>query len=392
MFATDRPHTPGEAPVAAQIKTIYLPLSETFIYRALTGLRRWRPLVLAEIVANAERFPLAGVTRLRRPALWRRAPWALLRRALGDRTLRAAFRPLPAGTLAGARVLHAHFGEAGVACLPLVRAGSLPLVTSFYGLDAAQIAQRPYGRWRYRSLFGAGAAFTAVSDAIRHQLIALGAPAARVHVIRLGLNPDTIPFAPRRWPADGRVRLLTCGRLVEKKGTRYAIEALALLRDRFPAVTLTVAGDGPLRPALQGLALQLGVAQRVRFAGALPSPAVLELMADSHLFVLPSVVAADGDQEGTPVVLIEAQASGLPVLATRHAGIPEVVLDGESGLLAPERDAAALAALLAQLLDHPERWPGLGAAGRAHVAASFDARDAAVRLEALYDDVSSQRS
>lgn len=390
MFVMDWPQAVGSAPVAAQIKTVYLPLSETFIYRALTGLRRWRPRVLAEIVANAERFPLAAITRLRRPALWRRAPWALLRKMLGDRTLRAAFRPLPAGALAGARVLHAHFGEAGVACLPLLGAGAPPLITSFYGLDAAQIAQRPYGRWRYRRLFGSGAAFTAVSEAMRRQLVALGAPAARVHVVRLGLDPDAIPFAPRRWPADGHVQLLTCGRLVEKKGTRYAIEALALLRDRFPAVTLTVAGDGPLRPALQGLALQLGVAQRVRFAGALPSPAVLELMAESHLFVLPSVVAADGDQEGTPVVLIEAQASGLPVLATRHAGIPEVVLDGESGLLAPERDAPALAALLAQLLDHPQRWASFGAAGHAHVRAVFDVRDVAARLEALYDSVSAE--
>jgi glycosyltransferase involved in cell wall biosynthesis len=378
------------APAAAQIKTIYLPLSETFIYRALSGLRRWRPLVLAELIANREAFPLANVARLARPALWRRAPYALLRVLFGDRTLRAAFRPLPPGALGGARVLHAHFGEAGVASLPLLRAGAPPLVTSFYGLDAAQLARQPYGRWRYRRLFRAGAAFTAVSEAMRRELIALGAPAERTHVIRLGLDPEAIAFAPRRWPADGRVRLLTVGRLVEKKGTRYLLEALALLRERFPGLTITVVGDGPLRPELQRLALQRGIAERVRFAGALPSPAVIDLMAKSHLFALPSVTAPDGDQEGTPVALIEAQASGLPVLSTRHAGIPEVVLHGESGLLAPERDAPALAALLAQLLDRPERWAALGAAGRAHMCAAFDARDAAARLEALYDSVSAE--
>jgi colanic acid/amylovoran biosynthesis glycosyltransferase len=379
----------ADRPIAIQLKTIYLPWSETFVFRHLTRLRRWRPYVFAEQLEHLDRFPLESIGRLERPALWRRASFGLLRRLSRDETLRANFRPGPtlANMLPDARLLHAHFGESGIAALPIKRQSGLPLITSFHGRDVAKPAARPYGRILYRRLFQQGAAFIAISQRMRADLIGLGARSDQVQVIRTGIDPDEIPFVIRRWPADGAVRLLTSGRMVEKKGMRYAIEAVARLHLRYPKLSLTVIGDGPLRPALERQAEVSGVARQVRFLGAQPVERVIAEMLDSQIFLLPCVTAADGDQEGLPVVLMEAQASGMPVVSSHHAGISEVVCAGSSGYLAAERDVDQLAALLVSLLEHPERWPEMGAAGRRQILAEFDVNQAAARIEALYDAV-----
>jgi colanic acid/amylovoran biosynthesis glycosyltransferase len=179
--------------------------------------------------------------------------------------------------------------------------------------------------------------------------------------------------------------LLTVARLVEKKGIDVALRALGSLRDELPGIRYEVIGDGPLRAELGSLAVSLGIADRVRFAGAVTNDAVQQAMRDADLFVLPSLTAPSGDEEGTPTVLFEAAYAGLPVLATRHAGIPDVVADGESGVLVEENDPAALADGLRTVLAARERWPAMGEAGRrliierGHLTA-----DVAARLEALY--------
>lgn len=382
----------AEQPLAIQLKTIYLSASETFVYRHLQRLQHWRAHVFAEHLERLAQFPLAAVSQLPRPPLAQRAGWAVLRRVLRDETLRGAFQANAEllRVAQGASLLHAHFGEAGNAALRVQRQTGLPLITSFHGRDVAKPAARPYGRLLYRRLFRRGAAFTVVSERMREQLVQLGAPPERVHLIRTGVDPQDISFSPRAWPTDGNVRLFTCGRLVEKKGTRYAIEALARLRSRYPQLRLTVIGDGPLRPALEQQAQTSGVADLVHFLGVQPVERVVEEMLASHIFVLPCVTAADGDQEGAPVVLMEAQATGMPVVSSQHAGVPEIVQDGVSGYLAEERNVEQLVALLTRLIDNPAQWPELGAAGRQRIVAEFDVHHAAARLEALYDMLGSE--
>jgi colanic acid/amylovoran biosynthesis glycosyltransferase len=381
--------TTPDQPVAIQVLTSYLPVSQTFIYRHLVNLSRWQPYVFTEHVQHRDMFSLEQIYTLPRPAPWQRASFAALRFLLHDHVFRANFRPSATleRVLPEARVLHAHFGECGIASLPIQRRSGLPLVTSFYGYDAVWPTLKPYSRPYHRRLWRAGAAFIVLSQVMRQQLIALGAPAERVHIVRIGIDPEQIAFQPRRWPADGSIRLLTCGRLVEKKGTRYAIEAVARLRARYPGLSLTIVGDGELRPALEQQVKQAGVADQVHFLGAQPVQRVIAEMAASHIFLLPCVTAANGDQEGTPVVLMEAQAAGMPVVSSLHAGIPEVVRHGVSGFLALERDIDQLVAILTMLLEHPERWPALGAAGRQHMLAEFDTRQAAARLEMVYDSL-----
>lgn len=378
-----------EQPLAIQLKTVYLSASETFVYRHLQRMQRWRTHVFAEHVERLDQFPVDAVSRLPRSPLAQRAGWATLRRVLRDETLRGAFKANAEllRVAQGASLLHAHFGEAGIAALPVQRRTGLPLITSFHGRDVAKPSARPYGRLLYRRLFRRGAAFVVVSERMREQLVQLGAPPERVHLIRTGVDLQEIPFSPRAWPDDGNVRLLTCGRLVEKKGTRYAIEALARLRGRYPHLQLTVIGEGPLRPALERQAQACGVADQVHFLGVQPVERVIEEMLASHIFVLPCVTAADGDQEGVPVVLMEAQATGMPVISSQHAGVPEVVQHGITGYLAQERNIEQLGALLATLIDNPAQWPEFGAAGRQRIVAVFDVNHAAAGLEALYDMV-----
>ena len=171
---------------------------------------------------------------------------------------------------------------------------------------------------------------------------------------------------------------------MEVKGIEFGIRAVAKILPTHPNIRYQIAGDGPLLSELKELAAKLGVADCVDFLGGQTQQEVRELYGTSHLFMLPGVVARDGAEEGQGLVLIEAQATGLPVLATRVGGIPESVLDGESGFLVSERDMDALAEKLTYLIEHPELWPGMGRVGRAYVERNFNVNELNDRLVGLY--------
>lgn len=308
--------------------------------------------------------------RGRHPAMWDalnprrhgRLAWNLVR-------LHTAASFLRAGDY---DVLHCQFGDHGPAAARLVALGATRarLVTSFRGADlTVHLARHPA---HFRELFRVGALFLPVSRDFRERLIAVGAPRERVLVHHSGIDLRRFAYAPRRAP-EGATRLLFVGRLTEKKGLVYALDAAAAVHANGRDVELTVVGQGPLLGPLRARAAELGISDRVRFLGARTHDEVVSLMSASHLLLAPSVTAAGGDQEGIPNVVKEAMATGMPVIATYHSGIPELVEDGVSGLLVPERDTAALAERLAFLLDHPERWPQFSRAARAAVEADFDA-------------------
>jgi colanic acid/amylovoran biosynthesis glycosyltransferase len=162
------------------------------------------------------------------------------------------------------------------------------------------------------------------------------------------------------------------GRLVEKKGIEYAIRAVAKLHDQGCDLEYEIIGDGPLRATLQTLIRDLGVAGIVSLPGGKDRNGVIHSLQRADVFLAPSVRAEDGDEDGPANVLKEAMATGLPVVATQHGGIPELVQDGVSGFLVPERDADTLAERLAYLIDHPDAWGSMGRAGRAFVEQHFE--------------------
>jgi colanic acid/amylovoran biosynthesis glycosyltransferase len=260
----------------------------------------------------------------------------------------------------------------------------VPFVASFHGYDATKyVDARTPGV--YDELRRKGDLFLPVSEHLRQRLLALGFPAERVRLHRVGINLDH--FQPKDWLAQSAARdpcILTVARLVEKKGLDDALQAFATVLHRFPRVRYRIVGDGPDAARLRRLAGELGVAARVEFLGWKTLEEVRTLYHEADLFLLPSVTAPDGDQEGLPKVVVEAQASGLPVVATRHSGIPEAVRDGVSGFLVPEHDPGALADRLLRLLANPQLWPEMGRRGREFVLGPLDARKQTERLAHLY--------
>jgi colanic acid/amylovoran biosynthesis glycosyltransferase len=224
----------------------------------------------------------------------------------------------------------------------------------------------------------------AISDYNRRFLLDHGAPDSTV--VHCGIDPARLPFRARRLPEHGPVEALCVAGLRESKGHAVLLEALAGAGPPLDRVRLALVGDGPLRHELERRAAALGLAERVRFAGGLPEPEVARRLAAADLFVLPSVIAPDGDMEGIPVALMEALAAGVPAIATRQSGIPELVRDGETGLLAPPGDVAGLRAALAAAIDDPDGAAARARAGRALVEREFDLAGSAARLAALFAD------
>ena len=217
------------------------------------------------------------------------------------------------------------------------------------------------------------------------QLSRIGCPEEKVAVHHLGVDLARIPFDP---PAAGeQTRVLICASFREKKGIPDGIRALAHARERTGAdVRLVLVGDGPERPAVEAALAATGIGKCTERPGFLPYSRLIEELGRCHMLLQPSRTAADGDGEGgAPVILLEAQAAGMPVVATRHADIPEYVVDENSGLLAEEGDVEGLADRLVALLRDPSRWQAMGRAGRANVESHYNASRQTRALEAIYD-------
>ena len=269
---------------------------------------------------------------------------------------------------ARADVVLAEYGTTGERVWRACESLSLPLVVHFHGYDASreEVLQR-YGGG-YREMFRYATAIIAVSRTMRQSLIDLGAPAEKVVVNPCSVDLDTFAIGA---PDEAPPTFLAVGRLVEKKAPHLLILAFAEVHRQCPEARLRVIGDGSLEGVLTDLVAALGLGDAVDLLGPQPHDVVREEMQRVRAFVQHSVVALDGDSEGTPVSVLEASASGLPVVSTDHAGIPDAVQDGETGFVVSERDVEGMAARMLEVARSPELARRLGQAGR-------------VRMEALY--------
>lgn len=281
-------------------------------------------------------------------------------------------------------IAHGHFGPMGEAALFLRKAGICrKAVTTFHGFDVTAYV-RQHGVQVYRQLLEEGDLFTYNSERTKNHLLALGAPAERMVKIPMGVETDQIPFEPKRFSAGDPIRILSVGRLVEMKGRAYAIEAAVEVMKQYPNLEYWIVGDGPLRWDLQGQIDRSGFGDRIRILGWVSDEVLDRLYRTSHIFLHPSVTDSDGNQEGQGVVLLEAQAYGLAVIATRHGAFEETVLDGQTGYLVPERDSRALAEKIRFLIEDPEVCRAMGQKGRAWVESAYDIRELNRQLEEIY--------
>ena len=283
-------------------------------------------------------------------------------------------------------IIHCQFGRFGLIALAFQDMGVLKgrkLVTSFRGYDISKYLKKR-GEQVYDRLFQEGDFFLADGIFFKNRAIKLGCPEEKIVVHGSGIDCDRFAFSPRYLPADGRVRIATTGRLVEKKGIEYCIRAIAQLSQSYPNIEYHIIGDGPLQADLQQLTQELSVAPLVNLRGGKSQPELIEILNTCQLFLATSVTAADGNQDAPVITLKEAMAMGLPVIGSNHGGIPELVEDGVSGFLTPERDAEAIAEKLKYLIDHPQVWPQMGRAGRTRVEQNYDLQQLNNELIAIY--------
>jgi colanic acid/amylovoran biosynthesis glycosyltransferase len=285
-------------------------------------------------------------------------------------------------------IVHCHFGPNGNLAVLLKAIGAIKgkVVTTFHGYDITQYL-RKHGNNVYHDLFYSGDLFLPISERWKRKLIELGCREEKIVVHHMGIDTEKFLFSPRRPDENGAVKIISTARLVEKKGIQYSVKAMARVVKKFPHIEYGIVGDGPLRGEIEDLINELEMKGRVRMYGWMKQEEVIELLKQSHVFLAPSVTSKEGDQEGIPVALMEAMAQGLPVLSTDHSGIPELVQDGTSGFLVPERDVEALAEKLEYLVEHPEIWPELGKAGRDYVKKYYDIHKLNDRLVEIFQSL-----
>jgi colanic acid/amylovoran biosynthesis glycosyltransferase len=380
-------------------------LSETFILNQITGLldRGHQVDIYAsrltnepKVHADVEKYNLIGRTycyhaiptsKIRRlakaisllAAHFNTRPVVLLRSlnvfkyAEASISLQIFYEAIPFVDKGPYDIVHCHFGPNGILGVLMKEIGAVEgkVVTTFRGYDLSSYLQDK-GDNVYDYLFERGDLFLSVSNRFKDKLVELGCDERKIAVHRSGVNTHKLNFPVRKLKNDGQVQLLTVARLVEKKGVQYGIQAIAKVLERFPNIMYKIAGDGPRKSSLVRMIKELDIDDKVKLLGWKQHGEIVALMREADILLAPSVTSKGGDQEGIPGVLMEALASRLPVISTQHSGIPELVQDGKSGFLVPERDVDALAEKLVYLIRHPEIWPEMGQAGRAYVEEHHD--------------------
>ena len=290
-----------------------------------------------------------------------------------------------------AQLLHIYFGHIAVHLLPLILHWRPPTVVSFHGADVLVDLDKPRYRTATREMLAAARLVLVRSLSLARAVAALGCSEEKIRLHRTGIPLAEIAFRSRTWPNEGAWKLLQAGRLVEKKGFQTSLRAFAAFQEKNPAASFTIAGEGPMEDQLRSLARELGVGERVRFTGFLSQARLREEFFRTHIFLHPSELGGDGNQEGVPNAMLEAMASGLPVFATKHGGIPEAIDDGVSGVLVGERDHAALAEALLGWTQRSEALHRLAEAGARTVAENFEQKQQARVLEDLYFEAIERR-
>ncbi|WP_243291373.1 glycosyltransferase [Bacillus sp. FJAT-47783] len=342
----------------------YLPLTETFVHQQIIRNKWFQNIVFTKKMINEDRFPVDHLIKVD-----------------NEKELQTA--------LEGNRIelIHAHFGPSALYTLQAKQSLGIPMLTFIHGYDAKKypLSKRENLR-KYHDLFNKCEAFAVPSKAIKKELLSLGCPNEKITVHHLGIDVDQFTFRPRK--LDGKtIRLISVGRLIEKKGHHHLIEALSIVKNNVPNFHLTIIGEGSMRHTLEKLIDKFHLQNEITLLGQQFHHRVLEKLNDSHIFCLPSVTEKNGNMEGLPVSILEAQAMGLPIISTKHSGIPEGVVDGKSGLLSKEGDIDELAKNLITLMNDTGVWEEFGFTGRKWVEKHFHADKQALELKTLYDRI-----
>lgn len=374
-------------------RTDLLPYSETFIREQVSAYTRWSPVFVGlrrlAVGLSLDNYP-TRILHPMKPSLAQR----LRLRALAELGLP------PPGSIRRCRaenasIVHVHFATDAVKLWPVIRRLNLPLIVTLHGYDInirRDVWERgllPLGDRNYPSRLlnlsrNTEVHFLAVSEAIRARAMDFGLPAERIQVQHIGIDVER--FKPGPVPIQLRPkRILYVGRLVEKKGASLLLTAFGMVRDKISEAELVIIGEGPLRQSLERQARALSLP--VTFLGSVNSEEVQKQLSAARIFCLPSITAENGDAEGLPISILEAQASGVPVVTSARGGATEGIIDGVTGIAFKERDIDALEKGISRILKDDELLRSMAQRARASAAERFDIRRCTAALENVYDDL-----
>src|SRR6478609_6397617 len=343
------------------------------ISRQIAGLKRFAPVAIAQKRENPDRYPFQPVH------IVPKAPMHFLRRfwfrqlrdqpwQISDAELSELLTVL---SKTRARLLHIYFGYIGVHLLPLIGAWKHPSIVSFHGADVLVDMNKRTYREATLQMLDAVTLVLVRSESLRRAVVDLGCDPEKIEIQRTGIPLEEFPFRARAIPKNGEWQFVQAGRLIEKKGLPVTLRAFSTFLKQHPNATLTIAGEGPLLPDLEKFVRELGVTDRVSFTGFISQEKLREIYYRSHIFLHPSQTGRDGNQEGIPNSMLEAMATGLPVFATEHGGIPEAIENGVSGVLVPERDDEALSRAMLNAAQDPGLLSRIGRMGADAVRKKF---------------------
>ena len=376
-------------PTVASYCTTFLKPEMLHIYRQVTGLSEFDTFVITKHRQSEEKFPFDDIEMapdvrsnfVRRfwlkyvrhePPIVYRGEYGVLNRLLSRRN---------------ADLMHVYFGHTGVHLLPFIKRWPKPVVVSFHGMDIMPREDKPGYLDNLKDLLKTIPLVMARSHSLKERMLELGCPEEKFRLNRTGIPLDNFPLIDRQAPSDGGWHFVQACRLVEKKGLDVALKAFARFSADRPRARFTIAGEGPLRKELDGLVDELGLGEKVTFAGFLGENALRELYHSAHIFVHPSQITADQNQEGIPNSMLEAMSTGLPVVATHHGGIPEAVDDGVAGLLSAERDVDGLLDHMEKLASDPGLWSEMGRRASADMHENFEQSAQVRKLEGVYNEL-----
>jgi colanic acid/amylovoran biosynthesis glycosyltransferase len=374
--------------VIASYCSSFLKVEMLHIYRQIKALRGVDTFVLTKELQNAEHFPFRNVEIIpkRRTNLFVHG-WLKFVEGRPPIVYRGEYQTLDSLLKRhGADLMHIYFGHTGVHLLPFIEQWNKPCVVSFHGADVANKPEIKNYHGKLRRLFEAVPLVLARSQSLADRLIQFGCPHEKLRINRTGVPLDEFPFVHRRLPSDGKWKIVQACRLIPKKGVATSLRAFAVFKKDHPKAEFFIAGKGPLQPELEMLAAGLGIFKDVHFVGFLSQPELLKLYASAHLLLHPSETLPNQDQEGVPNSVLEAMATGLPVIATRHGGIPEAVEDGRNGFLLNEEDHVGLANAMEQITRSPRLLSEMGMGARSTVADRFAQEMQIEQLESFYEE------
>jgi len=360
-------------------KTTYLNLSETFINRLVRNHQQFEPVITTCHKSayteglNVYEMPSGGIRGL-------------------YNTFQLKINSSPAFLYDVFKkekpdIVHGHFGLDSYRLIPVVSKFNVPFIVNFYGHDVVRLPNEFGWTARYNRLKRYLDYAIAGSDDMKQNLQKLGFDSSKIETIKLAVNIDNIRFEQRKQAAP---KIMMVGRLVEKKGFTYALRAVSLLKNRLPEIEVNIFGDGELMESLQQEAADLSIQKNINFKGLTGNAGIIEQLYEHDILIVPSVQAKDGDREGIPQTTVEGMATGIPAIASSHAGLPELVKNEETGLLVPERNPEAIRDAILKLVEHPELVEKISLKGRKEVEKEHNIKTQVQKTENLYKKLINQ--